>query len=261
MLKYIWIWGCIACLAMGSAFAQQGLQVGVRYAMGRTYTQFDYAEASSQNMEGRAGLAVPAGLEIGWLLTPHWRISTGLGVLSQEYSMVGRNITGSSWIFQYLTQMEIPLNVTYRLFEGESLKKGFLLTAGLSYGLVESRNSASTSVRRDFNGGTEEGSTEWMRFQTVSDYSLSARVGIGQVWRLGKKSRFTLESSLIYSFGLVNIWEGSLFYWDIIPPEDFPRNIPFLEVMPEPVESYPSIFSTGSYLAIELRFFFQINNE
>lgn len=257
MYKYFLLGLFVGVLCPAIGFSQSSIQLGFDYSMGRTYTVVDYAQADAENLSAGPGLTVPVGLEIAWSPTPHWRIGTGISVVAYETRV------SHSGIFQWdrntaITNSSIPLEISYRIYGSPERKKSILLMVGGSYDLIAQSSGRSGRSSGWWQNTEELGSTITMGYETVSDFNISLRFGIGQEWSLGKRNRFSLQAFARYNLGLMPIFESDFLYWDQPLPEDYRWEVPIEDVMPEPLESYNSIRSWGSYFTLGFKFYYHL---
>jgi hypothetical protein len=263
MRSYFWVGILFGSLGLGTVFSQSNKQLAFHYGMGRTYSFVDLTQATSDNLEAAPGLAVPLGLEMAWLPGPHVRISAGFSITA--YNTRFEN-AGGVWNFSRGDGDEIgfasvPVEITYRLFEGPTMKKSFSFIVGASYDLITSSAGSSGSSSGRFANGMEVGSTRWMTYQTTADFNFSLRFGIGQEWSLGKRDRISIQVYALYVMGLMPIWEGNLLYWDQTIPEGYNWDVPLTDVMGTPQEAYNSITSNGTYFTVGWKVFYNLNQE
>lgn len=258
MRKCFWVGILIGGFGMGMSFAQSGLQLGFTYSMGRSFTQVDYTQANAENLIVEAGLVVPVGIELAWTPSTHWRIGTGISLVSYGVRITHAGGVWESDRNENITYVSIPVDIGYKVFGDPEMKKSFVFTVGGSYDLIEETSGSSTSSWGWVRDGIEIGRTQTMNYETISDVNISLRFGLAQEWRLGQKDRFHLQFYGLYSLGLMQIFESNYDYWAEQLPEGFDWGSSVADVLSEPLESYNSISSKGSYFTVGFKLYYNL---
>lgn len=260
MRKYFWVGILIGGLGMGNAFSQSGLQLGFNCSIGRTFSQVDYTQANAENLVADPGPVVPVGVELAWIPSPHWRVGVGISLISyetrlQHFGLFTRDRG------EMVTTVSIPVEVNYRIFSDAEKKKSFVAILGGSYNMIDQFSGRSFGSSGTTRAGEEIGSTESFTIETTTDFNISLRFGLGQEWRLGQKNRINLQFYALYNVGLSPIWNGEFQYWAERLPDGFNFDTPITDVLSEPLESYDSVSSNGSYITVGFKLYYNLIQE
>ncbi len=250
MRTYYWLLVFIGCLGVENGISQSSFQLGLHYSMGRTFTQIDYSQATSENLGKKGGLAVPLGLEFAWIATPHLQISSGVSITPYVVAVQHPLNPWRSSVDDNFTLFQIPLDLSYRLFDQRSSRKNILFIMGASYNLTEAYSGATGGSSRNVNMGVEEGSSYWMPYRVRPGLNFSLRWGLGQETKIGKQDRWALQIFALYNQGVGNIWEADFYMWDESFPDDVRWPTTYPDVMPEPIEFYDLLTSSASYFTV-----------
>lgn len=260
MKKSLCIWLLLGLMSSGSLFSQNKLQLGLNHSMGISLTRIDFSEANAEFLITPKAIAVPLGLELAWLPTSYLRISTGMNFTYYDIR-VQRPALGfyREWFTDNLTFYSLPLEVSYRLPSRQNDRRSSIFILGGAYDIWSITDRARGRTSLGTVDGVDYGATTFFRTQTPIRGNASARFGLGQEWKLGKRERFNLQLFVMYNMGLMPIWEGEFSFWNEFLTDGFPENATIETVLGEPLEQYDSITSNGSYITLGWRLYFAFN--
>jgi hypothetical protein len=253
-----WILLFVLGLFSGFVAAQEALQFGVQFGLGRSFTSVDNSQRTVANIDGAGGLSTPIGLELGWLPKPRLCVATGLMYTGQEMRVSRNTISSLSPLVTNYQFVSIPLDINYRFFKDKQGNKSLWIKGGLSYDWISQGSNGDMRGTRS-NSILQE--THRMDTEAIAAANVSLRLGVGQSWAIDRRNRFILQINLLYSQGLFPIAEGTYLYWDQSLPDRGWLGRPTEEVLGEPLERYDSIFSRGSSLTLEVKLLFSLKRE
>lgn len=149
------------------------------------------------------------GLQVGYRITDHWSVNTGLLYTRKNYTVAGKDWTKTGWwrytdmhsVEGYCKMFEIPLNVRYDIAVNKK-QRWFAGTGASSYIMK------SEYYNYDYTYNGARGQADWTRDST-SSYLFSI-LNISAGFEQTLSTRFSLQAEPYFKIPLKGLGYGKL---------------------------------------------------